>query len=135
MHYRESLLSSLAHRDRTIRIGGLLDAQSNDRVNRGGPARGKNTREQGADRKRNDGSAENSWIPSFDLIQVGRDQTGAADRSRNSNQQSDENLQERSSQDQANHAASICTHGNADTDFIGAAFDAVGCYSVQAHRG
>ncbi|MEA3006370.1 MAG: hypothetical protein QOI94_1639, partial [Acidobacteriaceae bacterium] len=53
-----------------------------------------NAGEKSADSKRDDGPPKDQRVPASHLIKLGSDQAGASDRSRNADEESQEDLQE-----------------------------------------
>jgi hypothetical protein len=69
------------------------------------------TGEDGADSKGEDTSDKDQRIPTTDLVQLGSDQPRTSNRSRNSDEQSDEDLHEGSAQNELYDVVAVCTEG------------------------
>src|SRR5215469_12820059 len=78
----------------------LFGTQCFYRINRSRSLRWQDTGNESADAKSDDGAGEDERIPCFDLIELVRNQVAAEDRDRHADDQADEDLQERSAQDE-----------------------------------
>src|SRR5579862_9720101 len=79
-------------------VGHLFRAESLNRIDRGSSLRRDDAGEDRAESEGQYTSDKDQRIPTTDLVQLGSDQAGTSNRSRNADKQSDEDLQEGSAQ-------------------------------------
>src|ERR1700728_1235158 len=103
----------------------LFHAQSFHWIDRGRFLRRDDAGKHGRESKREYTSKKDQWIPTTDLIQLGGNQAGTSNRSRNTDQQPNENLQEGSAENKLDNIVAVRAEGHAHAYFSGAAFHGI----------
>ena len=83
--------------------------------------------------KRDNRPPKNERIPAPNLVKLSRDQVGASDRNWNADEQSDEHLQKRPTQNQSNHVAPVRAQRHPHANLAGPARDGISRHAVQSH--